>query len=80
MKKLTETVRKKVSNANGRDVIVENTDYEIESSDVGVTRLNYNGNQKSASYDTRYKFVASDVGRKIRVDSTSDGCWYFLVN
>lgn len=78
MKKLTETQRKKVSNAWGRDVIVENTDYEIESSDVGTVRMNHNGNQKSASYNTEYKFVASDVGRKIRVDSAPDGCWYFI--
>lgn len=73
MKKLTEPTVTNVKNAWGGFVDVVLSDHEVEEADVGTERFHYLGHARAY-----YKFTKADVGRKVRVDSSTGGCWYFL--
>lgn len=75
MKQLTEPKReKRATNCTGRMEWFVDQDFEVEPSDVNTRRDHYQG----FNYKT-YKFVADDVGKRIRVTSQGDGyrCWWF---
>lgn len=61
-----------VSNALGQDVRNKGSIYEIENTDIGVSRDHYLG-YKAGSYT----FRRSDVGRRIKCDNISGVRWWF---
>lgn len=74
MKKITTPKRVTSANALGRMVIYIEQFFEVEESDVGVTRPNYLGHGYS-----NHRFTESDVGRHIhhQYDGTGWSCWSF---
>lgn len=75
MKKLSGPIRKNLpTNCTGSDEVFEISQFEVEPSDVGLTREHYLGYQHKA-----YKFVQGDVGKVIEVRSQGSGytTWFF---
>lgn len=75
MKQIGDPKTRSDRNAWGGYSDVTHTQYEIEPRDVGLLKQNYQGHKHA-----EYRFVSTDVGRKIDWMSQPSGwnCWSFI--
>ena len=76
MKKLSGPIRKNLqTNCTGRSEVFEISQFEVEPSDVGLSREHYLGYQCKS-----HKFAQDDVGQVIEVRSQGTGytTWFFM--